>query len=61
MIGDRHHDHDHLRFSGKCRVQYCRAGALVEEFTDKAIWSSCTSGMRGEHARAEWQRQRGCG
>ena len=31
-------DGAYLRFSGKCRVQYFRAGALVEEFADKAIW-----------------------
>jgi len=31
-------DGAYLRFSGKCRVQYFRAGTLVEEFADKAIW-----------------------
>ena len=31
-------DGAYLRFSGECRVQYFRAGALVEEFADKAIW-----------------------
>lgn len=31
-------DGAYLRFSGKCRVQYFRAGALVEEFADRAIW-----------------------
>jgi len=31
-------DGAYLRFSGKCRVQYFRAGALVEEFADQAIW-----------------------
>ena len=31
-------DGAYLRFSGKCRVQYFRAGALVEAFADKAIW-----------------------
>jgi hypothetical protein len=31
-------DGAYLRFSGECRVQYFRTGALVEEFADKAIW-----------------------
>jgi hypothetical protein len=31
-------DGAYLRFSGECRVQYWRAGTLVEEFADKAIW-----------------------
>ena len=31
-------DGAYLRFSGECRVQYFRAGTLVEEFADKAIW-----------------------
>jgi predicted secreted hydrolase len=31
-------DGAYLRFSGECRVQYLRAGSLVEEFADKAIW-----------------------
>jgi len=31
-------DGAYLRFSGECRVQYFRAGSLVEEFADKAIW-----------------------
>jgi len=31
-------DGAYLRFSGECRVQCLRAGALVEEFADKAIW-----------------------
>jgi hypothetical protein len=31
-------DGAYLRFSGQCRVQYFRAGALAEEFADKAIW-----------------------
>ena len=31
-------DGAYLRFSGECRVQYFHAGALVEEFADKAIW-----------------------
>ena len=31
-------DGAYLRFSGECRVRYFRAGALVEEFADKAIW-----------------------
>jgi predicted secreted hydrolase len=33
-----HFDGAYLRFSGECRVQYFHAGALVEEFADKAIW-----------------------
>ncbi len=31
-------DGAYLRFSGQCRVQYFRAGALVEEFADKSIF-----------------------
>src|SRR5579875_57107 len=31
-------DGAYLRFSGQCRVQYFRAGALAEQFADKAIW-----------------------
>jgi hypothetical protein len=31
-------DGAYLRFSGECRVQYFRAGALIEEFADQAIW-----------------------
>jgi len=31
-------DGAYLRFSGECRVQYFRAGTLIEEFADKAIW-----------------------
>jgi hypothetical protein len=38
LAGRAASDADYLRFSGKYRVQYFRAGALVEEFADKAIW-----------------------
>jgi predicted secreted hydrolase len=31
-------DGAYLRFSGTCQVQYFRAGELLEEFEDKAIW-----------------------
>ena len=40
-------DGAYLRFSGECRVQYFRAGVLVEEFADKAIWEAHVLG----HAR----------
>jgi hypothetical protein len=44
-------DGAYLRFSGQCRVHYLRAGALVEEFADKAIFSAQLHFSRPGRAR----------